>query len=137
MKFSTEIRVRYSETDAMGVVYHSNYLNWMEVGRTEFFRSLDLPYAKIEEEGFFFPVVEAYCKYLKPALYDDLIVVETEILKYTPARVEFYYNIYRKIDGQLLVQGRTIHAFVNRQGRPISIKKVPFIYQTLENITKE
>ena len=135
MKFITEIRVRYVETDAMGIVHHGNYFNWMEVGRTEFFRYLGLPYAEIEAKGIYFPVIEVHCKYIKPAKYDEQVLVETEIEKYTAARVVFNYTILRKTDRQVLVQGQTIHAFVNEKGRQINIKKVPFMLSKLEEAT--
>ncbi len=134
MKFETEIRVRYAETDAMGVVYHGNYFVWMEVGRTEFFRHLGLPYSQVEQQGIYFPVVEAHCKYLRPASYDDHIIVETQVERFSAARVVFKYRIYLKENQTSLVEGQTVHAFVNKQGKPINIKKVPELQQKLIKI---
>lgn len=136
MKFETEVRVRYAETDAMGVVYHGNYFDWMEVGRTEFFRHLGLPYSQVEEKGIFFPVVEAYCKYLSPARYDDQVIVETQVEKFSAARVVFKYKMFHKENLKPIIEGQTIHAFVNKEGKPINIKKVPELQEKLLKITE-
>ena len=76
---TTNLRVRYAETDQMGIVYHSNYLIWFEVGRSELFRELDLPYTKFEEQGLGLAVVEASCRYRKPTHYDDNLTIFTDI----------------------------------------------------------
>jgi len=109
--YDTEIRVHYGETDKMEVVYYANYLNWFEIGRTEFFRSLGMTYRELEDNNIMLPVIEAYCKYLISALYDDLIIIRTkiELLKYT--RICFAYDIIRENDKKLLAVGRTEHPF--------------------------
>lgn len=109
-------RVRYAETDAMGVVHHSRYLPWMELGRTELLRQIGYSYRQTEENGYFFPIIEAYCRYHSPARYDDLVNVETTIKEIRPPYIEFCYQITRKSDGILLVTGRTKQICLNKQG---------------------
>ena len=92
----TRLRVRYAETDQMGIVYHSNYLIWFEVGRSELFRELNLPYTKFEEQGLGLAVVDASCRYRKPTHYDDALIIVTEIEKITSKKVIFSYKIFRE-----------------------------------------
>jgi len=134
MKFQTEIRVRYAETDAMGIVYHGNYFDWMEVGRSEMFRSIDLPYTQIEEEGIYIPVIEAHCKYIRPARYDDEVIIETQLEKFSAASGTLKYTMYLKSDKTILVEAQTVHAFVNDKGRPVNIKKFPKVYNKMLEI---
>lgn len=89
----TKLRVRYAETDQMGIVYHSNYLIWFEVGRTELFRNLGLPYTVFEEQGLSLAVVEASCRYRQPAKYDDELVVYTRLEKFTSRIIKFSYQV--------------------------------------------
>lgn len=119
----TEIRVRYSETDQMGVVYHANYLAWFEVGRVEYLRSIGLDYGEMEKRGVMVPVLEAKCRYHKPAKYDDILVVETLLSEVKRAKFYFEYRICRKEDGVLLAEGSTEHIFVDSRFRPINLKK--------------
>src|SRR6201991_1308184 len=99
----TRVRVRYAETDQMGVVYHSNYLIWFEVGRVEFIRGLGLDYKRMEiEEGCGITVVDAHLRYRAPARYDDELVVETKLLAARRAVIKFGYRILRVADGALL-----------------------------------
>ena len=114
-----EIRVRYEETDCSGVVYHTNFLNYFEVGRTELLRSLGLPYRRLEESGFLLTVVEAKVRFRRPAHYDDLLRVETEVTEARGARIDFLYRIIRVEDEELLCTGRTLLACLDaRKGRP-------------------
>lgn len=113
----TDYRVIYADTDTMGVVYHANYLKWFEIGRTEMFRSHGLAYKVIEDKGFAMPVSEAYCKYISPAVYDDVITIETSVDTGMRAGMKFDYRIFRAADGENLVRGFTKHAFVNERGR--------------------
>ena len=119
-----EIRVTYAETDAMGIVYYANYLRWFEMGRTEFFRNLGFPYKKLEEEGMYLPVSEVFCKYLVSAKYDDVLMIETSVDFLRRASIQFTYRILRKGDGAQLVTGKTLHAFLDREGRIIRIPKL-------------
>ena len=108
----TRVRVRYAETDQMGVVYHSNYLIWFEVGRVEFIRQLGLNYKQMEEEGCGITVVDVHVRYRAPARYDDELVIETRLLAARGAVVRFGYRILRIADGLLLCEGETMHVVV-------------------------
>ena len=119
----TRLRVRYADTDQMGFVYHANYLVWFEVGRAEFFRELDLPYKKFEEQGLRLTVIEASCRYRKPARYDDEIIIETEIEHLSFHAVRFCYHVYR--EETLLAEGKTVHVFINTDGRLANVRKYP------------
>ncbi|PKM81609.1 MAG: acyl-CoA thioesterase [Firmicutes bacterium HGW-Firmicutes-14] len=119
---STQIRVRYEETDQMGFVYYGNHFTWFEVGRTELFRSMGLPYTMFEARGIMLPVAEAECKYKSSARYDDLVTIRTVITKLTPVRIVFGYQLISE-EGRILAYGSTTHAFVNSSGRPVNITK--------------
>jgi acyl-CoA thioester hydrolase len=106
------VRVRYAETDQMGVVYHSNYLIWFEVGRVEFIRQMGLNYKEMEEEGCGIAVVDVHVRYRMPARYDDELVIETRLLAARGAVVKFGYRILR--DDVLLCEGETLHVCVGK-----------------------
>jgi acyl-CoA thioester hydrolase len=107
------VRVRYAETDQMGVVYHSNYLIWFEVGRVEFIRQMGLDYKRMEEEdGCGISVVDVHARYRVPARYDDELVIETRLLAARRAVIKFGYRILRVADGVLLCEGETMHVCV-------------------------
>lgn len=108
----TKIRVRYAETDQMGVVYHSHYFPWFESSRAEAIRSLGYTYAQLEKEGAIMPVVDVHCKYLRPALYDDLLTVRT-ILKELPLhhKIEFHNEVYNE-KNELLAAAKIILYFM-------------------------
>ncbi len=112
------LRVRYAETDKMGVVYHANYFVWFEIGRCELLRGIGRSYRDIEASGIGLPVIEAHCEYKSPARYDDELVVKTKGTQLSPARVEFAYEISRPIDATINAVGRTVHAAVDANGRP-------------------
>ena len=114
----SRVRVRYAETDKMGVVYHANYFVWFEIGRSDLLRHAGWTYREMESEGFSLPVIEAHCDYKQPARYDDELEVRVEAALASPARVAFTYEVVRPSDAQTLVTGRTIHAAVDRDGRP-------------------
>jgi acyl-CoA thioester hydrolase len=114
----SRVRVRYAETDQMGVVYHSNYFVWFEVGRTDLLRSAGWTYREMEADGLSLPVIEAHCDYRQPARYDDELEVRTTGALMSPVRVAFSYEIVRPADGELLATGRTVHATLDRAGRP-------------------
>jgi acyl-CoA thioester hydrolase len=123
MENSTTIRVRYKDTDQMGVVYNGNYFTWFEIGRVEFLRSLGIRYLDLEKMGVYIAVAEAYCKYIRPAKYDDEVVIKTKIRRLTDVRLEFDYSLYRKENNELLATGYTVHAFVDKDIKPINLKK--------------
>ncbi len=112
------IRVRYGDTDQMGVAYYGNYLRWFEIGRAEMLRALGTSYRSVEASGTLLPVVEAHCRYLRPACYDDLIAVETGVLELQRASVRFAYRVVREPGGELLALGQTQHCFLDRDGKP-------------------
>ena len=112
------IRVRYGDTDQMGFAYYANYLRWFEIGRTELLRALGHSYRALEEAGTSLPVLEARCRYLRPARYDDLVAIETGVLELHRASVRFGYRVVRSVDGELLAHGETAHCFLDRDGKP-------------------
>ncbi len=126
----TVIRVRYGETDQMGVAYHANYLAWFEIGRTELMRSIGLPYIEFEKNKLFLPVLKAFCEYKHAARYDDQLTVNTRLESLQNVRLTYNYEIHR--DGKLVARGYTEHAFINDRGRPIVLKKTsPFLWARL------
>jgi acyl-CoA thioester hydrolase len=115
------VRVRYAETDQMGVVYYANYLIWFEVGRTDWLRETGWSYREMEADGIQLPVIEAHCEYRQGARYDDEIEIRTQAKKLSPVRVQFDYEAIRRADGALLATGHTVHATIDRNGRPVRI----------------
>lgn len=113
-RHTTEIRVRYSETDAMGFLHHSNYLTYFEIGRTELFRTQGGSYRRMEELGLFLVVVNVDVRFRKPARYDDLLLLETRISRQTPARLEHTYQLFRGTE--LLTEGSSTIACIDRNG---------------------
>lgn len=113
VKYRCHLRVRYADTDAMGIVYYSKYFEYFEVARTEFLRACGLPYAELEELGFFLPVMEAYAKYFRGAKYDEILTIEVEMPAEPSARLSIDYTILNEI-GEVLVEGKTMLAFVDR-----------------------
>ena len=115
---TSHVRVRYAETDKMGVVYYANYLVWFEVGRTDLLRLSGWTYRDMEADGFALPVVEAHCEYRQSAKYDDELEVRTSGALLSPVRVRFEYEIIRTADGAPLASGYTIHASLDPLGKP-------------------
>lgn len=119
---STTLRVRYAETDQMGVVYYANYLVWFEIGRSEFCRAHGFEYRDMErEDGLCIIVAEASCRYKASAHYDDEIVVKTCLRAVRKRVLIFEYEVYRQADNVLLAEGETTHVIVNREGRPCAL----------------
>ena len=114
----TTLRVRYAETDKMGVVYYANFLVWFEVARADLMRSLGWTYREMEAAGVSLPVLEAHCEYRRPARYDDEIEVRTEGRMLSPIRMKFSYIVVRRADGVVTAEGYTVHAAVDAAGRP-------------------
>jgi acyl-CoA thioester hydrolase len=120
MPVTTEVRVRYAETDQMGIVYYANYLVWFEIGRVELLRSLGLAYSQLEKDHqCILPVVEANCRYRSPARYDDQIVIETRPSLLRGSVIKFAYRILRKAsegeEQKLLAEGETVHVVCDDQ----------------------
>jgi acyl-CoA thioester hydrolase len=119
----TQIRVRYGETDQMGVVYHGNYAQYFEVGRLEWLRALNVSYKKMEEDGVLLPVVSLSIKYKKSACYDDVINVKTQLVKRPTASIEFEYEITNE-NGEILATAKTVLAFIDKStNRPMRCPK--------------
>lgn len=146
--FRHRLRVRYQETDQMGVVYHANYLNWFEIGRTELIRELGFPYRRIEELGLLLPVLDLDMKFRMPAKYDDNVTVWTRIAEYSHIKVSFESQVRRTPEdggsaagesdgllepsGELLVSGATRHMWLNRSWKPARLdREAPELYKLL------
>ena len=125
-------RVRYAETDQMGIAHHSNYFVWFEEGRSNFCRDIGLPYGEWEKNGVFMPVVEVHCRYKSSLLYDELVTMEVFPAERGAATVTFGYRL-RHEDGRLAAEGWTKHAFADEQGRLIR-RETDFIRRLKELI---
>jgi acyl-CoA thioester hydrolase len=112
------VRVRYAETDKMGVVYYANYLVWFEVARTDLLRSLGWSYRDMEHSGVSLPVIEAHCEYHRPARYDDELEIRTTGRLLSPVRMEFTYEVRDAASEVVAATGRTVHAALDRDGKP-------------------
>ncbi|MCC6862476.1 MAG: acyl-CoA thioesterase [Bryobacterales bacterium] len=118
----TRLRVRYAETDQMGVAYYGNYLTWMEVGRVEYCKSAGFNYRDMEQEdGVLLAVVEARCRYLYPARFDDEVVVRTWVEEANTRMLQFAYEMKQGEGGRLLATGHTRHLFCNRDLKPMRL----------------
>ena len=123
----TEIRVRYAETDQMGIVHHANYLTWFEVGRSELCRARGFSYKEMEDDDDSLLVVaETYCRYKSPALYDDLVTVRTRVGEVRSRSLRFFYEVYRASDDTLLAEGETMHVVTDKDKK---VRKLPEIYR--------
>jgi acyl-CoA thioester hydrolase len=119
--FDFQVRVRYGETDAMGIVYYGTYPLYYETGRTEMMRNLGFTYRKMEELGIIMPVISMSCRYRKPVRYDDLLTIRTIVKEMPSTRIEFNYEIYNET-GELVNEGLTTLVFVDREkNRPVKI----------------
>ncbi len=128
----SKITVRYAETDQMGIAHHSNYPIWYEVARTDLIKKMGLTYTQMEQEGVIVPLVELQCKYLSAAYYEDKLIVEVALKQVSPVKLEFEYCIYREGEEQPLNVGRTVHALVGKDFKPMNVRKMhPEIYQML------
>ena len=115
---ASTIRVRYAETDQAGIAYHGDYFAWFEVGRTDLLREQGLTYRQLEADGLRLPVIESHARFLKPALYDDVLEVHTRVAALSGARVGFDYEVRRAGSNEPLAVGSTSHAAVDLVGRP-------------------
>lgn len=118
----TTVRVRYAETDQMGVVYHGNYFTWFEVGRVELCRQLGFEYKRMEsEDDSFIVVADAHCRYKRPARFDDLLVIRTKVAESQRRTIRFDYEILNQASGELIATGDTLHVICDRTGKPKSL----------------
>lgn len=131
MKCEVTITARYAETDQMGIIHHSVYPVWFEVGRTEFIKMAGITYTQLEKDGVMLPLSELTCRYLRPVHYEDRVRLEVTIDKVSYAKIVFRYQVF--LDGALMAEGTTTHGFVSSQTfRPVNIKKLmPDFYETL------
>ena len=129
----TTYRVIYGDTDNMGQAYYGNYFRWFEIGRSEMFRHLGLPYKAVEENGIFLPVAESYCKYATPARYDDVLVIETSLDPKLKAGIKFDYKIFKEDGCSLIAEGYTKHPCVSREGKVV--RPPQFLKDVIAKIT--
>lgn len=123
----TEIRVRYAETDKMGIVHHSNFLVWFEIGRSEFCRARGFSYLEMEEqEDALLVVAEVYCRYKSPAFYEDLLTVRTGVAEVRSRSMRFIYEVFRASDEKLLAEGETLHVVTDRNKK---VRSMPESYR--------
>lgn len=125
-----EEKVRYSETDQMGVAHNKNYFEWFEIGRTEYCRQKNIPYKDIEAQGFYLVVVEAFCKYKKPLRYDQKFIIRVFLENITPKKVEFAYELVTKEEKKLISSGHTVHIVTNSEAKTCSLP--PHIINSLK-----
>ena len=136
-KIETAIAIRYAETDQMGIAHHSNYPVWFEIGRTDFFRQIGFPYSEIESNGILLPLTDMNCKFIKPARFEDSLVIQTYINRLMHVRVGFHYDVYHKESGTMIATGETNHGWTDRQLHPISIEKhFPALHEALRHSVK-
>jgi acyl-CoA thioester hydrolase len=118
----TTIRVRYAETDQMGVVYHGNFFTWFEVGRVELCRHLGFEYKQMEiEDDSYIVVEEAQCRYKRPAHFDDVLIIRTRVTQSQRRTMHFGYEVSNSVTGELIATGETTHVICDRHGRPKSL----------------
>src|SRR5271168_1651977 len=118
----TTVRVRYAETDQMGVVYYGNYFTWFEIGRVELCRELGFEYKRMEtEDDSFIVVAEAQCRYKRPARFDDVLVIRTRVTESQRRTVRFSYEVLNQACGELIATGETLHVICDHLGRPKSL----------------
>lgn len=116
------IRVRYAETDRMGLLHHANYFVYFEMGRTELLRQRGLTYREVEDSGHLLVIVEIGCKFKRPAFYDDLLTLRTSVAKVTHVKIVHHYQLFR--DGVLLAEGHSTLACVDREGKPQPLPEI-------------
>lgn len=126
--YETEIRVRYAETDQMGIVHHANYLTWFEVGRSELCRAKGFSYKEMEEEeDALLVVAETYCRYKSPAYYEDVLTIRTRVGEVRSRSLRFFYEVYRESDDTLLAEGETLHLVTDRDKK---VRVLPDLYRS-------
>lgn len=149
---TVRFRVRYDESDQMGITYHARYLDWFVIGRTELLRTLGLPYARLEQDGLLLPVLEAHCRYLAATRYDDVVEVKTELTAIGRTRLTFSYEVWcrsttsdgagsvpieKEADAVLVTTGETKHVFVDKSQRPVDVRKrFPRVWETLSPLAR-
>ncbi|SKA89069.1 acyl-CoA thioester hydrolase [Clostridium sp. USBA 49] len=135
-KSITNLKVRYVETDQMGIVHHSNYYIYFEAAREDFIKGAGISYKYIEDTGIMMPLIETQCRYIEGAKYGDNIKIETTLEELTPVKITLNYNVIRESDNKLISKGKTIQTFVDKNNfKIINIKKKnPEIWDKLEKL---
>lgn len=132
MRVKCPIVVRYAETDQMGIVHHSNYAVWYEVARTELMKALGMSYGEMEQQGLIMPLLELQSKYMSAAYYEDRLIVEAQVKHMSGVKLEIEYAVYREADETPINVGKTIHAIVGKNLKPVNVRReFPEIYQML------
>lgn len=131
MSCETHITARYAETDQMGIIHHSVYPVWFEAARTEYIKTAGITYTQLEKQGIMLPLADLSCRYIRPVHYEDEVIIVTDILKVSAAKIVFGYKVF--LDNELMAQGSTTHGFVSSQTfRPVNLKKLmPDFYEKL------
>lgn len=139
MASTSEITVRYAETDCMGVVHHAVYPVWFEIARTDYIKNVALSYSDMEKQGIMLPVTGISCKYRSPARYDDCLIITAKVTRLSLARIEFSYTVTRKGETEVLCEGTSSHGFVDSATfRPVNLKKtLPEVYAKIEQEAKK
>lgn len=131
----TNLTVRYSETDKMGIVHHSRYYPWFEIARGDFIKAFGISYNQMEKDGIYMPLTETRAKYIIGVGYDEEVVVTCRITRLTVVRCEFSYEVIRVPDGKIVTTGMTAHAFCDTSMKPINLfKKYPKYYEIFEKL---
>lgn len=134
----TYLTVRYAETDMMGIVHHSRYYPWFEQARTDFIKQTGISYRELEQQGILLPLIETGAKYLRSLTYEDQALITTRLVRLGAAKCEFHYRVYKLPQRELVCMGRTVHGFVNREFRPMNLKKErPDFWETLNLLKTE
>lgn len=134
----TKLSVRYSETDMMGIVYHSRYYPWFEVARTDFIKAAGITYAQMEKDGIMMPLTETWARYHHGLTYGDEVAVTCTLTKLTVARCEFKYKVYKLPERKLMTEGKTGHGFVGKDFKPMNLKKLyPDMWKLMSDLLTE
>ena len=138
MRVKCPIVVRYAETDQMGIAHHSNYAVWYEAARTDLIKAMGMSYSEMEQQGLLMPLLELQCKYISAAYYEDRLIVEAQVKRMTGVKLEIEYVVYREEDETPINVGKTVHAIVGKNLRPVNVRKEhPEIYQMLLNAVEK
>lgn len=135
MQTETRFIARYSETDQMGIIHHSNYAVWFEAGRTDFLKKAGLSNTSIEARGILLPLYEMNCQFKSPARYEDEIMVITRLKHISPVRMSFSYDVINAANHKLLATGETLHAWTDKVLKPVNaVKTIPDVYSILSKV---
>lgn len=132
---NTNIKVRYAETDKMGIAHHANYYIWFEEARGDFIEKINISYKEIEDMGIMMPIIETHCRYMRASTYSDILNVQTSIGELSPVKIIFNYRVINKESGELLAKGSTTQTFINNNFKIINMKKkYPEIWDKLQTL---